>query len=98
VIVDLPLHPLDQLTERRREIVMARGVGLFCLLREHREGRLQSVREISCCREGSGDRTLTIFEQPIQIVHERLHFARMVAFDSLAASLAHQRESGAKSP
>lgn len=47
-IVDLPLHPFDQLTERRREIVMTRGVGLFGLLREHRKGRLQSVREISC--------------------------------------------------
>jgi hypothetical protein len=89
VIVDLPLHPLDELTERRREIVMARGVGLFRLLREHREGRLQSVREISCRGEGSGDRTLTILEQPIQLVQKRLHFGWMVAFDSLAASLAH---------
>ncbi len=98
VIVDLPLHPLDHLTERRREIVMARGAGLLCLLRQHREGRLQSVREISRRGEGPGDRALTILEQRVQIVHERLHFARIVAFDSLAASLAHRRQAGAKAP
>jgi len=77
---------------------MARGAGLLRLLREHREGRLQSVREISCRSEGSGDRTLAILEQPIQLVHERLHFGRMVAFDSLAAPLAYRRQAGAKAP
>ena len=70
-MVDLPLHPLDQLTERRRETVMARGAGLLRLLREHREGRLQPVREVSCRGEDSGDRTLTLVEQRIQVVHQR---------------------------
>ncbi len=49
------------------------------------------MREISCGGEGARDRTLAILEQRIQIIHERLHFARIVPFDSLAASVANPK-------
>jgi hypothetical protein len=84
------------LAERRRKFFVTRGGGLLCLLREHRKRRFQSVREISRGGERSGDRLLTIFEQRIEIIHERLHFIRIIAFDCPAASLAHRRETGAK--
>jgi hypothetical protein len=96
VIVDLPLHPLHQLPERRRQLVMPLGRRLLRLLRQHRQRRLQSVREIAGGGQGSGHGARAILEQRVQVVHQRLHLARIVALQSLTASLAHRREAGAQ--
>ena len=60
VIVDLAAHPSHLLRDRRRELVLTRGLRALGFLREDRQRRLQSVREIAGLGRGLLDPQLAI--------------------------------------
>ena len=82
VKIDLPLHSLDLLANQR----------VVAFMRDHRERRLESVREIGRFRERAPHRFLAVVEQRVQLVHERLHFARIRPLHALLLAFADARE------
>ena len=80
---------VDLLVDRGRQIVLASRFGAFDFLRQDGKRRLQPVREIACLRRCPRDPAFAIVEQPIQIVDERCHFVRILAFDPAASPVAH---------
>ena len=89
VIVDLPAHPSDLLRDRRRELVLTGGLRAFGLLREDRQRRLQSVREIAGLGRGLLDPQLPVGEQRVEVVDERLNLRGVDAFEPALRTLAH---------
>ena len=89
VVVDLPAHALDLLRDRRGELGLAGGRGALGLLRQHRERRLQAVREIAGLADRAADRCVAMLEQRVEIVDERLHFARIASLRACASPLLH---------
>ena len=73
-------------------------VGDLGFVGEHGQRRLQGVRQIARLRDRPLHGLIAQIQQRVEIVHHRLHFARIVAFDSLVSPIAHQRETGAKMP
>jgi hypothetical protein len=92
VIFDLTPHAIDLLSQPGREFCMTLALGAIGFLREHREGRLQSMCEVSSFRERFAHTTVLVREQHIEIVDERLHFVRIPAFDLPFVSVVHGGE------
>ena len=74
---------------RGRQFVMPRRLGALGLLRQHRERRLQPVREVARLRQRAGHRPLAMLEQGVEIVDERLHLGRIDAVDPPLAAVVH---------
>ena len=72
VIVDLAAHSIDLLRHRRSEIKLTGSFGAFCFICKDRKRRLQPVGQISGFRHSSSHCVLTLIEQRIQIIDERL--------------------------
>ncbi len=87
VIVHLPTHPLHLHANRRRTLTLPRRLQLFRLLRQHRQRRLQSMRQIARLRQRPPRNPLAMLQQRIEIVHQRLHFRRILPFDPLARAI-----------
>jgi len=86
---DVPAHPLDLTAHRSREVVLAGGIGTVDVFREHRERRLQTVREIAGLRDGARDTALSLFEQPVEIVDERHDLGGVLAVEPGAPAVAN---------
>ena len=82
------MHTLDLLPEGRGEIVVTGSGGAIGLLRQHRQRRLQAMREIAGRRARAPDHLLALVQQLIQIGDERLHFYRVAAFEAAFAPVA----------
>jgi hypothetical protein len=92
VIVDLPPHPLHLLPHRLRQLRVAERRGPLRFLCEHRERRLQAVRQVARLRDRAADGAFLVLEQRVQIVDERLHFARVVVAQLPGGARAHVRQ------
>ncbi len=82
VIVHLPAHPIDLLRYGCSHLGLTGCPRAFRLVREDGERRLQTVREIARLGDRALDRFLSMLEQRVEIVDERLHLGRVRAFDS----------------
>ena len=86
VRIDLALHARDLLTDGTGEIVLSRRLSTGDLLRQNRQRRLQSVREVAGPRRGAGDAPFAIVEQPVQIINQRRHLVWILTFEPAASS------------
>ena len=92
VVLDLPPHPLDLLGHRRRELGLAGGRGAVRLVRQHRERRLEAVREIAGLGDRAAHRLLLVGEQRVQVGDERLDFGGIAPFDAAGGPALHVRQ------
>ena len=76
VVVDLPPHPLDLLADRRGQLACPAASARSASCAEHRQRRLQAVREIAGLGERARTAASRCVEQRVQIVDERLHLGR----------------------
>ena len=98
VIVDLAAHPSNLLRDRRRELVLTRGLRALGLLREDRQRRFQSVREIAGLGRGLLDPQLAVEEQRVEVVDERLNLRWVNPFKPALRTLAHVEQPRAQLP
>ena len=92
VIVDLPSHALDLLADACGELGLARARRPLGLLREHRQRRLQAVREVAGLGDRTADDLLAVVEQAVEVVDERLHFTGIGAFDAMLLVAVNRRQ------
>ena len=81
VVVHLAAHPLDLLVDGRGEIGLAGRPGVRRFLAQHRERRLQAVREVAGLRHRARQRAFAVIEQRVELVDQRLHLGGIGAFD-----------------
>jgi hypothetical protein len=77
VIVDLPPHAINLLIDFRSKLLMSCRSRLLRLVRQHRKGRLQTMREIAGFRDGARDTPLALVEQRVQVIDQRLDLRRI---------------------
>ena len=92
VIFDLPLHSLHLGLDDFGEFRLAAAAGPLGFVRDHRQRRLESMREIAGSGDGAANHAVVMVEQGIQIVDERLHFRREFAGDSRLAPVVDARQ------
>ena len=78
--------------------MLPRGSGAIGLVRQHREGSLETVRKVARSGDGTFNRLFPIFEQRVQIVNERLNFAWICSLDSPILACTNSRQSFPQSP
>ena len=67
-------------------------VGALRFVRQDRERRLEAVREVAGLGDRAPHRPFAMVEQRVEVVDERLDFARIAPLDSPIAPVAHRRE------
>ena len=87
VIIDLPSHAIDLLLNGGGNLGLARCPRPLRLVRNDGERRLQAVRQVARLRDRTADGLLSLVEQRVEIVDERLHFCRVLAVDAPIAPL-----------
>jgi hypothetical protein len=92
VVLDLAAHAVHLFDQRSREIVVAARCGTFGLLREDRERGLQPVGEVAGLGDGAAHRLVAVREQRVEIVDQRLQFARIVAGEVARRAALNVRE------
>ncbi len=92
VVFDLALHRRDLLRHRRGELRIAGAGQRPRLVGENREGRLQPVSEVTRPRVGARHERFVVGEQPVEVIDERLHLARVLALQPAFRSAANVRE------
>ena len=78
---NLPAHPLDLQADGGRCLVLACGIGPVGFLRQNSQRILQSMRQVSGLGQRPADDPFTMFQQGIQVIHQRLHLCRVSAFN-----------------
>ncbi len=94
VIADLAPHALHLQADHCQAIRVARMT--LHLAGDHRQRRLETVRQIACARQRAAHRVFAMVEQRVQIVHEGLHFLGKGAREPVAAALANPRQARAQ--
>jgi hypothetical protein len=92
VILDLPPHAFDLLAERLGDFELSRALGGIRFLRQHREWRLEPVREVAGLGERTAHARFAVLEQRVQILDQRLNFRGIVAGDPRLATTANVGE------
>ncbi len=92
VVIDLTFHQRYLLCEDRGQIRIAAALEAIRLVRQDRERRLEPVRKITRLADRAPYHRVAVREQGVQIVHERLHLAGIVARKLTGTPLPHVRE------
>ncbi len=82
VIVDLPAHAIDLLIDLRRKLGVSCRPHLLRLVRQHRQRRLQAMRQIAGLGHRVRHAPLALVKQCVQLIDCRLYLRRISAGDS----------------
>ena len=69
--------------------MLAGGIGAIGFVHQHRQRRFEAVREIAGFAERAADRVVAMIEQRVQIIHQRLNFGWIAAFEPPLAAVAN---------
>ncbi len=92
MVVNLAAHAFHLLMDDLGDFALPFGFYTICLLRKHSQRRLQAVGQVSGFGQRPLHRFLAMFEQRIQIVHQRLHFCGIASVDPAFLTIAHRRQ------
>jgi hypothetical protein len=87
VIIHPAPHPLDLNVDGFGNFALAHSASAVGLLREDRKGCFQTVSKIAGFSLGFANRALTVLQQSIQIIDQRLDFRRIRSVDLPAPAL-----------
>ena len=79
VIVDLSSHQRQLLSEHLRKIRIAVCRETVSFVRQDRKRRFEAVRQIARFGDRPGHHLLAVRQEPVEVVHERLHFGGIPA-------------------
>ena len=83
---------VEQPAERLGDFELSRALGGIRFLRQHREWRLEPVREVAGLGERTAHARFAVLEQRVQILDQRLNFRGIVAGDPRLATAANVGE------
>jgi hypothetical protein len=92
VVLDAALHAANLVAQAVGDVAETRALDLGGILRQHRQRRLEDMRQIAGRRLGPPYRLFAMLEQRVQVADERLHLGGIIAVDSRRTTITHRRQ------